>query len=228
MGVLMGFRHALEADHVMAILALNADAGRSRAVVQGVVWGIGHTLTLLVVGVAFLSMDALIPDQFANFLELIVGVMLVALGVDVLRRLTKRRIHAHAHKHETGVVHFHLHTHDRDGNHEQDEHKHSHFGDIPLRTLLIGFIHGLSGSAALILLTLQMVQSIVLGTIYILLFGIGSIMGMALLSAAVAIPANSLRKFNAWHTRMRAAIGTITVLFGANMIYSYAAASYFQ
>ncbi len=227
LGVLMGFRHALEADHVMAMLALNADAGRYQAIVQGVIWGVGHTLTLLLVGIIFLSTDTLIPDRVAKFLELSVGVMLVALGIDVFRRLMKRRVHAHVHRHATGVMHFHLHAHDRDDNHEQDAHQHSHFSDMPLRTLLIGFIHGLSGSAVLILLTLQMVPTIILGAIYILLFGLGSIMGMALLSAVVSVPVNSLRKLKSWDSRIRAVIGAATVLFGAHMIYNQAIGLYF-
>lgn len=220
LGVLMGFKHALEADHVMAVLALNADAGKLRAIVQGAVWGVGHTLTLLVVGVIFLSTDTLIPGEVANFLEFSVGVMIVTLGVDVLRQLRKRHIHAHVHKLEGGGgTHIHVYAHNRSHDYEHDEHKHIHFGEMPLRSLFVGFIHGLSGSAVLIVLTLQMVQSVFLGAIYILLFGLGSILGMAVLSTAVALPLNSLRNFKSWHYRMRGALGAITVLFGAHMIY---------
>jgi len=110
--MLMGFRHALEADHVMATLAINADSGRSRAIVQGVVWGIGHTITLLVVGIIFLSTNTLIPNQVASFLELSFGAMLIVLGIDLLRRLLKRRIQTGAHQHLAGATEILRHRHD--------------------------------------------------------------------------------------------------------------------
>ncbi|MDE0309564.1 MAG: hypothetical protein OXI60_07000 [Acidiferrobacterales bacterium] len=221
LGILMGFRHALEADHLVAVLVLS-HSRQTKAVVQGVVWGIGHTFTLLVVGVIFLSMDAPVPHQVADFLEFGVGVMLIVLGVDVFRRSAGRHFHIHAHRHSAGVRHIHLHAHDRRLDSMRDDHDHVHFGEIPIRTLVVGFIHGLAGSAALILLTLQTVQSFVLGIAYIVLFGLGSIMGMAALSVAIAVPFNRLRGHNSWQHRLKTAVGTVTVLFGASLVLNYA------
>ena len=112
LGFLIGMRHTLEADHVAAVAALTARAGSVRqAVPLGLAWGAGHTVTLAAVGLAVLAAEAAMPEQLAGYLELAVGVMLIALGADVLVRLVRDRIHFHVHRHGGGVVHFHAHSH---------------------------------------------------------------------------------------------------------------------
>ena len=112
--------------------------------------------------------------------------MLVVLGVDVLRRLARDRIHFHAHRHDLETEHVHAHSHRGEGRHAESSHRHEHAKQWPLRALAVGVMHGLAGSAALVVLSLQAVPSIALGLGYIVLFGVGSIFGMALLSLAIA------------------------------------------
>src|SRR4051812_3917050 len=104
-------KHALEADHVAAVAAL---ATRSRSVghtvLQGVVWGMGHTATLFLFGGMVLAMQLVVPERLAVALELAVGVMLVMLGLDVFRRMRRDRVHFHVHQHADRVLHMHAHS----------------------------------------------------------------------------------------------------------------------
>jgi hypothetical protein len=127
-------------------------------------------------------------------LEGCVGIMLVVLGLDVARRVLRGRVHFHVHEHAGGIRHFHAHSHaahDQSCRHHQ--HHHGHTEGFPKRALVIGLMHGLAGSAALILLALRTTDSAGLGLLYMAVFGIGSMIGMALLSAAIAVPFNYLR-----------------------------------
>lgn len=181
-GFLLGLRHAADADHLAAVATLAARAGNLRhSVRQGVAWGLGHTLTLLLVGGAVLALGSSIPERLAEALEFIVGIMLVTLGLDVLRRLARSHIHVHAHARAGGMRYLHAHSHAGG-----DDHGHGH--PPPLRALAVGMMHGTAGSAALVVLSLGAVQSWVAGLLYIALFGAGSIFGMALLSAVIALP----------------------------------------
>ena len=225
-GFLIGMRHAVEADHVAAVASLTARSnsqGRNSlasAIKQGTVWGLGHTLTLFVVGSVVLFMENVIPDHLVLLLELIVGVMLVLLGVDVLQRLCKERIHFHLHNHNNEIVHFHAHSHHNEKIHNPQKHVHQHPTGFPFRALFVGLMHGLEGSAALIMLTLQTVQSPLLGMFYILLFGIGSIVGMAVLSVAIAVPLSYSTSVLTWlHNGLQGVIGCATLSLGVLVIY---------
>ena len=177
----------MEADHVAAVAAL---ATRSRSLRDGLrlgaAWGLGHTITLVVVGGAVLWSGSVVPERVAGWLELLVGIMLVGLGADVVRRMVRDRIHFHTHRHER-TVHFHAHSHRGDPPpHGHSAHGHDH--GLAGRALLVGLVHGLAGSAALVLLTLAAAPTPWIGVGYMILFGIGSMAGMALLSVAIAIP----------------------------------------
>jgi len=220
-GFLIGLRHAIEADHVMAVASLAADKNPRSAVRQGVVWGLGHTLTLLVVGGIVLYADTLIPAEVANLLELIVGVMLLVLGGDLIRRVVKNRWHVHTHQHSDGLSHNHLHSHAAKTDPEATWHDHFHPRDFPLRALLVGMMHGLAGSAALVLLALQTVQSPLTGIFYIIIFGLGSIVGMALLSICIAVPMrHPLLQTGQLRNGLSGVIGISTMFLGAYTIYS--------
>jgi hypothetical protein len=214
LGFFIGMRHALEADHVAAISSLaTRSASRGECIRQGVFWGLGHTFTLFLVGSAVLLLDRALPEKLASGLELAVGVMLVLLGLDVLRRLAKERVHFHLHEHEGGVRHFHGHSHAGESVHRT--HSHGHWRMLPLRALVVGLVHGMAGSAALILLTLDSVPSVGAGLLYILLFGVGSIAGMALLSFAIAVPLRySAAGLTRLHGMLHATIGLATVAIG--------------
>jgi cytochrome c biogenesis protein CcdA len=220
LGFLIGMKHALEADHVAAVASL---ATRSRSVIdtcrQGAAWGVGHTLTLLVFGGLVLVVDTVIPERLAQGLELAVGLMLVLLGADVLRRLVTERVHFHLHRHGE-QLHVHAHAHEPGGDHSRDPHAHSHPSGLPLRSLLVGMMHGMAGSAALIILTLGTVQSPWEGLAYILLFGLGSVVGMALLALAIAIPLRySARRLTVAHNALKAVVGLATLGLGGTLVY---------
>ncbi|MDH3691497.1 MAG: urease accessory protein [Gammaproteobacteria bacterium] len=221
LGFLIGMQHALEADHLAAVAALTT---RSRSVAatarQGAAWGLGHTVTLFLFGSIVLWLDRAVPDRLAYALEFAVGVMLVALGVDVLRRLSKQRVHFHSHEHDDGITHFHAHSHVKATDHHNDSHRHDHAKGFALRALFVGLMHGMAGSAALILLTLQTVQSPLVGMMYIGLFGIGSIVGMAVLSATIAIPLRYSANALTWlHNGLHVTIGVVTIVLGLLLMH---------
>jgi len=220
-GFFIGMRHAMEADHVAAVASLSTrSVSLGQAVKQGTVWGVGHTITLFAVGTIVLLIDTIMPERLALGLEFAVGIMLVVLGIDVIYRLIKERIHFHVHGHAGGTTHFHAHSHLGEQGHDPDHHVHEHVQQFPLRALLVGMMHGLAGSAALILLTLESVQSLMMGILYIALFGIGSIAGMAVLSIIIAIPLHYSAKGLTWlHNGLQGVIGSATILLGGMLIY---------
>ncbi len=222
-GFLLGMRHALEADHVAAVASLATRSTSLKYTIKlGTVWGFGHTLALFLFGSMILMLDTIVPGQLARALECAVGVMLIILGVDVLHRLYKERIHFHLHRHASGEVHFHAHAHSHSGEkeHNSNQHNHIHPKEFPIRALLIGLMHGMAGSAALILLTLQTVDSIMQGFLYIALFGIGSIIGMAILSMVIAIPLRHSPTGLTWlHNGIQATVGFATLALGFSVIY---------
>jgi uncharacterized membrane protein len=188
-GFLLGIKHATDADHLAAVATL---ATRQHSLAQsmkhGVAWGIGHSVTLLLFGGIVLVLGTSIPQHVALALELAVGGMLILLGADVLRRLLRQRVHVHVHAHGPGVRHVHAHSHVSEGVHNDSPHEHAHSGGLPLRALVVGMTHGMAGSAALIILSLGAVRSWTAGLMFVALFGAGSIVGMASLSVAIAIP----------------------------------------
>jgi hypothetical protein len=222
LGFVLGMRHATDADHLAAVATL---ATRSRSVghtvAQGIAWGTGHTLTLMFFGGAVLVLGAVVPAQAAQALELAVGVMLCLLGADALYRLRRERIHFHAHRHTDGVAHFHAHSHSGEGTpHDPARHEHVHPRGFPARALLVGMVHGMAGSAALILLSLEAMGSPAREFVYIAIFGLGSILGMALLSAAIAVPLRlTSRRLKQTHDGLSAAVGLATLLLGCYIVY---------
>jgi ABC-type nickel/cobalt efflux system permease component RcnA len=228
LGFLLGLRHATDADHLAAVATL---ATRSRSmrqtVVQGIAWGTGHTLTLLLFGGTVLVLGAVVPARAAQALELAVGVMLILLGANVLYRLRRERIHFHAHRHADVVAHFHAHWHQGEGGkHDAARHEHAHPRGFPARALLVGTVHGMAGSAALVLLSLGELRSPAWGFAYIAIFGLGSILGMALLSAAIAVPLRlTSRHLTRAHDGLSAAFGLGTVMLGCSIVYRIGVAS---
>ncbi len=195
LGFLIGMRHALDADHVAAVASLVVTSKSvAHSVRQGVVWGIGHTLTLFTVGTLVVLAGSSVSPRLEALLEGAVGLMLVVLGLDVARRLIADRIHFHAHRHDDGVEHFHAHSHRGDSHQRHDasahEHVHGQVDAFPARALFVGLMHGLAGSAALVILSFDGSGSVLRGLLYMLLFGLGSVLGMGLLSAIIALPLN--------------------------------------
>lgn len=220
LGFVMGVRHAFEADHLAAVASL---ATRSRSlrsgVLQGAAWGLGHTMTLLLLGGTCRLLGQAVPERWAIGLELLVAVMLLVLGVDVLRRIKRERVHVHVHRHGDGTRHWHAHQHAPEAAHDPSRHEHVHPAHhLPPRALVVGLVHGLAGSAALLLLTLQSVPSLWLA--YIALFGAGSILGMAVLSAAIMVPLQAAsHRVTRLQNGLEAVVGLTTLALGLGVIY---------
>jgi len=220
-GFLLGMKHATEADHLAAVATLaTRQSSLLQTIRQGVAWGVGHTIVLLTVGAMVLILGKAVPERLAQALEFCVGVMLVVLGTDVLRRLIRERMHVHVHRHPGGVTHLHVHSHANEADRHAPHHDHAHTPQLPLRALIIGMIHGMAGSAALLLLSLAAAPSIGIGLLYVATFGIGSILGMAACSAAIALPLRLSARSLTWlHKGMNAAVGASTCILGILMIY---------
>lgn len=183
LGFVLGLRHALDADHLAALSTVLAERPTVQASTAiGFFWGLGHTLMLLCVGTLLLALNLTIPESMANGFEFAVGVMLVALGLSLARRMYKEQWHLHTHEHE-GRPHVHAHRH-----HLQSNHAHGHWSQGSLRPLLIGMAHGLAGSAALMLIVLSTVTGIGQGIGYIVVFGVGSILGMVGVGVILSLP----------------------------------------
>lgn len=229
-GLLIGMRHALEADHVAAVVSLTREKhSLSYTLKQGVVWGLGHTIALFLFASVVLIIDKAIPDLYASRLEFTVGVMLIILGADVLRRVIRDKIHFHAHRHDDGEVHFHAHSHKESSGqnksehgslpHQELNHEHHHPDSFPFRALFVGLIHGMAGSAAVIILTLDTGTSPMQGMLFILLFGIGSMAGMALLSVAITYPVKLLAsRLTIAHNTFQVLVGCFTIGLGVLVV----------
>ncbi len=216
LGFLLGLQHALEADHVGAVAALvSGSESVGDALRHGAVWGLGHTITLLVVGSALVLLGAHVPAGLASALEFAVGVMLVVLGGDVLRRSIRHRIHCHRHRHVDGTVHLHWHSHLDAGRHDASRHDHGHPRRFPMRSFLVGMMHGLAGTAAILILAAEAFASPLSGLLYIAIFGVGSILGMGTLSMVISVPMRfSIRSLSWMQHGLNAAIGAGTVVLG--------------
>lgn len=192
-GFLLGIRHAMEADHIATVASLaSTNASRRQMLRQGIAWGVGHSLTLLLFGGVVLWMDMLVPEQLASGLEMAVGAMMVLLGIDVLRRASKIQIPV-------------INANDRDRKAVDDSQV------FPLRALLMGLLHGSAGSAALILLFVDRIDSLISGLSYILLFSLGSIAGMVVFSLAISIPLlATAEKMRHVHRTLQLTIGCCT------------------
>lgn len=247
LGFFLGMRHATDADHVVAIATIvSRERSMAGSALIGAAWGVGHTMTVMAVGAAIIVFGVVIPPRLGLSMEFAVGIMLVLLGILTLTGMgrTVGAAHAHAgvpagghpldlhdHLHAHGdYVHRHPHGDGPDAHGHAEEHTplarldRSGLGRIAfhkwLRPFAVGLVHGLAGSAAAALMVLSIIREPVAALGYLLLFGLGTIVGMMLitlmLSAPFAFTAVNLPKFN-W--RLRVASGLISFVFGVILIY---------
>jgi hypothetical protein len=219
LGFLLGMQHALEADHIAAVSSIAARRSHVGDIVRhGLTWGLGHTLTLFAFAGAAILLGHAIPERFARPLETAVGIMLVGLGAHVLWRLWRDRVHFHQHGHADGTVHIHAHSHAGEtAAHARAVHAHGH--GFRWRTLMVGLMHGMAGSAALLVLTLSQASSAAAGLGYIALFGVGSMVGMGALSTVIAVPlVVSARWLTSANSGLQGAVGIITIAIGVRTI----------
>jgi ABC-type nickel/cobalt efflux system permease component RcnA len=219
-GSLIGMQHALEADHLAAVAALSQKrTSRKALVMRGSFWGLGHTLTLFLICGALLLLGESVPVRTEAALELLVGVVIVFLGVNVLISIWRQRPHVHIHAHDNGTAHVHLHAHAEDSApHDHSAHVHGHEALGFRRALTVGMLHGAAGSAGLLVLAAA-ANSVVEALSFVAAFGIGSIAGMAALSFVASYPLRWLEGWAGWGTSATyAVIGVVAVVVGGDLI----------
>ena len=227
LGFFLGMRHATDPDHVIAVTTI---VSRQRSIRQaaliGILWGLGHTITILVVGSAIILFGLVIPPKVGLTMELSVGLMLILLGIlnlfGIMRWITETVT-------PTDYVHSHLHGHCPE--------KHGHaenatplgwmdrtFGSLSLyqvlRPLAVGIVHGLAGSAAVALLVLTTIRVPSWAVLYLLVFGVGTVAGMMLITAAIAVPFTfSENRFARLNRGLGLVSGLVSLAFGLFIVY---------
>jgi ABC-type nickel/cobalt efflux system permease component RcnA len=224
LGLSIGVEHAFEPDHVAAVSTQVSKgrfiqksktqlikSGTVRSSTLGILWGAGHTTTLALMGLLVYTLAVKVEQQIFSSLELIVGLMLVFLAVSTIlnKKLIKFR-HRHPHQHPDGSIHYDSHDHD------DINHKHGH------RSYLIGCIHGLAGSGSLVVLTAATLDNVGLVLSFILIFGLGSIVGMALVSGLMGLPFALSTRFLSINKIFRYVAGAFSLVIGVNIIYQIA------
>lgn len=243
-GFFLGMRHATDPDHVIAVSTIvSRERSLPRAGFIGILWGLGHTLTIAVVGTAIILFGAGIPPRAGLTMEFSVGLMLILLGILNLSGTTKwlseklspthppvTGAHAHIHEHERGSrMHFHWHSHSFSGDHHAESLTAPSWLRGPfqrlglfhaLRPLLVGIVHGLAGSAAVALLVLSTIHQPRWAVLYLLIFGIGTIAGMMLITTVLALPFSFVGYRFAWLNRsLVVGSGLLSLCFGTFICY---------
>ncbi|MDQ1707072.1 MAG: hypothetical protein QOJ88_283 [Pyrinomonadaceae bacterium] len=238
LGLVFGLKHATEVDHVVAVSTIVSEHRNVfRSALVGGLWGAGHSAALVLVGLLVLVFRVSIPVPVAGWLEFGVALMIITLGVLALTKVLRRRavlhMHRHLHQHSPdGQAHVHVHFHEQENEHEPpapvegvaSPAQHSHaIARVGFKPLLVGAMHGLAGSAALTLLVLTQIQSVWLGLLYLALFGLGSTLGMLLMSGLIGLPfALSARRLSGFHYGLQTVAGSLSIAFG--LWYAYATA----
>lgn len=236
LGFFLGMKHATDSDHVVAVTTIvSRQRSIGSAALTGIFWGIGHSLTLLVVGGAIIFFGIVIPERLGLSLEFCVALMLILLGALNLR-VTMRSIqrcaagdHAHDHIHRHGdYAHTHSHGHAPETHGHADEtvppaRLDCIFGGVKsyraIRPIVIGIVHGLAGSAAVALLVLPIIQRPMWALAYLLVFGLGTIAGMMLMTATIAVPITYTARFDFFHRHFGTVAGVLSVGFGLFLAY---------
>ena len=220
-GFVLGLKHAVEADHVAAVSTIASEQPSIiRSSIVGACWGVGHTISLLMAATAIVIFHINISSRMSLVLEFAVGVMLVILGASALLKLLRGgHLHMHVHQHG-GRLHAHPHIHEQ----QKHEATHSHHGlTLHRRPLIVGMIHGLAGSGALMLLVLSTIRQPFVALGYVLMFGIGSTGGMMLMSVLIGLPALlTAHRFGRANAILRGVAAGFSIVLGAAIAYDIA------
>jgi hypothetical protein len=241
-GFLLGMRHATDPDHVIAVSTIvSRERSILKAALIGILWGCGHTITIVAVGAGIILFGMAIPPRLGLTMEFSVGLMLILLGVlnltGAMQWLTQKYSpshpkvtgdHAHLHEHNSHL-HLHWHSHGPAGEHHGERvpppaRLRGPFARLgvfhTLRPLFVGIVHGLAGSAAVALLVLSTIRDPRWAVLYLLVFGVGTIAGMMLITAAIALPFSFAGYKFAWLNRgLITASGLVSVAFGLFICY---------
>jgi ABC-type nickel/cobalt efflux system permease component RcnA len=213
LGFVLGLRHALDPDHVVAVSTIvTTEPDWKRSSLMGSFWGLGHATSLLALGGLIVAFRINITKLEASRLEIIVSLMLVGLGLYAIRSARAGfRLHAHSHKHEDRE-HVHLHTHQA---HQAPVHQHAHPLHFGLRPYAIGLVHGIAGSGGLALLVMATARTATAGLLYMAALAFGALVGMGILSALLTLPLQALRsRYETLHLRFQFLSGVCSVAFG--------------
>ena len=216
-GLMIGIIPAIEPDHIGAMstqLIKNNNTSSKKlylrnltviASLKGALWGAGHTSSIILIGLLIAGLSLNIPDNFFISAEILVGLMLIVLGVFTFtnKSILKRK-HVHPHKH-SDISHTHSHTHN-------ENHKHGH------KAYLIGCIHGLAGSGSLVALAASTMSGFDTMIYFLILFGVGSIIGMSIASGVLGLPFILFSKISSVTKYLRYVIAGISFVIGANII----------
>lgn len=241
-GFFLGMRHATDPDHVVAVSTIvTRECSIKKASLIGALWGCGHTLTIFAVGAAIVLFGLAIPVRVGLTMEFCVGLVLILLGLmnltGAMRWFSEKFSpthppisgqHAHIHEHGS-KLHFHWHSHQTAADHHAEalslpskmERSFSGFGWFQtLRPLFVGVVHGLAGSAAVALLVLSTIREPRWAVLYLLIFGIGTIAGMMLITCALALPLSLASTRFTWLSRsLIVGSGAISLIFGLFVCY---------
>lgn len=238
LGFFLGMRHATDPDHVVAVTTIvSRERSVFHAALIGVLWGLGHTFTILLVGTAIILFKLTIPPRIGLSMELSVGFMLILLGLlnltgvmqHAMEWIAIRRLGPGAHSHVVLGRRM-VHAHDEDGELVVDPNS-SPVEPAPawwnklsmfhvVRPLLVGIVHGLAGSAAVALLVLTTIGRPAWAVAYLLIFGLGTVAGMMLITAAIALPfAYTVQRFGQLNRGLVMASGFLSLAFGLFLCY---------
>src|SRR6266852_4987664 len=241
-GFFLGMRHATDPDHLIAASNIvSRERSIAKAGLIGILWGCGHTLTIVAVGAAIILFGLAIPVRVGLTMEFSVGLMLILLGVLNLTGAMKwisekfspahprvKGEHAHLHGHDA-KLHFHWHSHAPASEHHAESLSAPSWLRGPferlglfhlLRPLLVGIVHGLAGSAAVALLVLSTIRDPKWAVLYLLICGVGTVAGMTLITAALAFPFSSAGYRFAWLNRgLVTGSGVLSLAFGLFVCY---------
>jgi high-affinity nickel-transport protein len=238
LGFFLGMRHAMDSDHVIAVSTIvSRERDVRHAAIIGMFWGVGHSITLLVIGGAIVVFGLVIPQRLGLSLEFCVALMLIVLGAFNLR-IALRGVRArssfmeddhHEHPHRHGdYIHSHPHGHGPDTHGHSEEsvppaRLDRRFGRLrtyrALRPMIVGVVHGLAGSAAIALLVLPIIHNPLWALMYLLIFGAGTIAGMMLITAGIAVPVSYTARFDFFHRHLGTAAGFVSLGFGFFLVY---------
>jgi len=220
LGFLVGIQHAFEPDHISAVstqmLKSKFDKKPIKQLIKqsitkssilGAVWGAGHTTTLVLIGFLVYALAITIHDYIFSGFEFAVGIMLVFLGITTILNKKIQFKHKHPHQHKDGTIHLDEH------NHDDSNHRHTH------KSYLIGLVHGLAGSGSVVVLTAFTFDSVEIMLGFILIFGIGSMIGMALVGSLIGIPLTFGNRIVLIQKIFRYLAGTLSLVIGFNIMY---------
>jgi high-affinity nickel permease len=223
LGFSLGMRHATDPDHVVAVATIvSRERSLRGAALLGSLWGVGHTLTIVLVGGAIILFGIVIPPRVGLGMELSVGLMLVLLGGLNLAAVARGARVMAAEAAAGPEHHEHPHPHARAGGvFDRLDRRLRHVGAYQIaRPLVVGVVHGLAGSAAVALLVLGTLRDPVWATAYLVVFGVGTVAGMMLITTALAMPfAYTARRFAGMNRRLGLISGLLSVAFGAFLVY---------